>query len=144
MVEGIPRNIITEPDDYHKIKEKYLQREEEQLKKVLAKRGAKTTDDLEKVATQALGIRATRAASEHKPLKDHTILTEPKNPEIAELRSKIDSEINELSQRILKDLPKNLIPSLEKKVIGLTQLKGRISQNPPNFRGNSEEVSEQA
>ena len=122
--------IIEYPENYEEMKKKLLEREEEQLKKVLARRKAETGKELEDLASKAIATRSIRAASEHKPLKDRTILREAKSEDIQDLRKKLHEEITAIGRRILKELP-NQVSSLEKKIIGLNELKGRISQTPP-------------
>jgi len=126
-------DIIEYPENYEEMKKKYLEREEEKLKTVLARRKAESAQDLEGIATKAITTRALRAASEHRPLKDRTILREAKSEDIQDLKKKLNEEINTIGHRILKELPKE-VPSLEEKVIGLTQLRGRISQTSPHQR----------
>ncbi|HEY4832873.1 MAG TPA: hypothetical protein VIH61_09980 [Waddliaceae bacterium] len=123
-------DIIEYPENYEEMKKKYLEREEEKFIQVLARRKAESEHDLEDIASKAIASRALRAASEHKPLKDRTILREAKSEDIQDLKKKLNEEIQAIGQRILQELPKE-VPSLEKKIIGLSQLKGRISQTPP-------------
>ena len=118
------------------MKKKFLEREEENLKRALERRKAETEQELEDIANKAITTRAHRAASEHKPLKDRTILREAKSEDIQELKKKLSEEINAIGLRILKELPQE-VPSLEEKVIGLKQLKGRVSQNLPAASGHS-------
>ena len=117
--------VIEYPENYKEMKEKYLEREEEKLKLILARRKAETELELEGIATKAITTRANRATSEHKPLKDRTILREAKSEDIQELKKKLNEEINAISRRILKELPHDA-PSLEGKILG--GLKGRVSQ----------------
>jgi hypothetical protein len=126
-------HIIEYPENYEDMKKKYLEREEEKLNVVMARRKAESPQALEGIATKAISTRMLRAASEHKALKDRTILREAKSEDIQDLKKKLNEEITAIGQRILKELPKE-VPSLENKVIGLRelrQLKGRISQTPP-------------
>lgn len=118
--------IIEFPENYEELKQKYLEREEERYQAVLAKRKAETKKELEDLAHKAIVTRALRAGGEHKPLKDRTILREAKSEDIQDLKKKLNEEINAIGQRILKELPKE-VPSLEGKVLGLSQLRGRIS-----------------
>jgi hypothetical protein len=122
--------IIEFPENYEEMVKKLHERDEENLKRVLEKRKAETEKDLEDIASKAIVTRALRAASEHKPLKDRTVLREAKSEDIHELKKKLNEEINAIGQRILKELPKDIVPSLEEKVIGLKELKGRVTQNP--------------
>jgi hypothetical protein len=119
-------DIIKNPENWEEMKKKYHEREEEKLKAVLERRKAESKEDLEKISSKAIVKRALRAAADHKPLKDRTILREAKSEEIHDLREKLNEEINSIGMRILKELPKE-VPTLEEKVIGLRQLKGRIS-----------------
>lgn len=121
--------VIEYPENYEEMKKKLLEREEESIKRVLASHKAKSEQELETIASKAITTRALRAASEHKPLKDRTILREAKSEEIQDLKKKLNEEINAIGQRILKELPKE-VPSLEKKIVGLSALKGRVSQTP--------------
>lgn len=133
-------DVIEYPENYEEMKKKYLEREEEKLKTVLARRKAESETELEGIATKAISTRASRAASEHKPLKDRTILREAKSEDIQDLKKKLNEEINAIGQRILKELPKEEIASLEGKVLGLKQLRGRVSQTPhPSTNHTGEE-----
>jgi hypothetical protein len=113
--------VIINPENYEDIKKKYLEREEEQLQKVLARRKTDNTQELESIAAQAITTRANRAASEHKPLKDRTILRDAKNEDILDLKKKLNDEINAIGKRILASEEEG--NSVEKK-----GLKGRVSQ----------------
>jgi hypothetical protein len=133
--------VLEYPENYEEMKKKFLEREEENLKRAMASHKANTEQELEDIASKAISTRALRAASEHKPLKDRTILREAKSEEIQDLKKKLNEEINAIGQRILKELPHE-VPSLEKKVVGLSALKGRISQHPEHHK--SEERSKPA
>ncbi len=114
--------IIVNPENWEEMKKKYLEREEEQIQKVLARRKAESQHELANIATKAIVTRATRAAPEHKPLKDHTILVEPKSEEIQELKQQLHEEITAITKRILQ-------PHGEPAEHG--PLKGRVTQAPP-------------
>jgi len=122
--------VLEFPENYEEMKKKYLEREEENLKRALERRDAETQHELADLAARAIETRAHRASPEHKPLKDRTILREAKSEDILDLKNKLNEEINAIGQRILKELPSE-VPSLEEKIIGLKQLKGRISQTSP-------------
>jgi hypothetical protein len=124
--ESESTQVIEQPENWEEMKKKYLEREEEKLQAVLARRKAESEKELEEFASKALVKRALRTVADHKPLKDRTILREAKSEEIRDLREKLNEEITAIGMRILKELPKE-VPSLEEKVIGLRQLKGRIS-----------------
>lgn len=117
--------VIEYPENYEEMKKKYLEREEQKLKMILARRKAESEHELEDIATKAISTRALRAASEHKALKDRTILREAKSEDIQDLKKKLSEEINAIGQRILKELPKEA-KTLENKIVGL---KGRVSQS---------------
>jgi hypothetical protein len=118
------------PDNWDEMVKKLQEREDEQLKKVLARRKAETEAELEELSNKAIVKRALRAASDHRPLKDRTILQKPKTPEIENLREALHKEIEAtteaIGQRVLKEFP-----SLENKVPGLSKLKGRITPKGP-------------
>ncbi len=126
-----PQNteILEYPENYEDLKKKYLEREQEKVKTFELKHKV----DIEKgqeVSSKSIKQRELRASSEHKPLKDRTIIREAKSEDIQDLKHQLNEEIDAIGRRIFKELP-NQVPSLEKKVLGLRQLKGRISHNPP-------------
>lgn len=132
MASEVPRSgntgIIRDPENWEEMKKKYLEREQEQLDKVLTRRKAESKTELEEIASKAIATRALRAGGDHKPLKDRTVLKEAKSEDILDLKKQLNEEITQIGRRILKELP-NEVPSLEKKVVGLRELKGRISQS---------------
>lgn len=128
--------VIEYPENYEDMKKKYLEREEEKLKLVLAKRNAENQDQLKEFASKSIEARALKGVTEHKPLKDRKILREAKSEDIQDLKKQLNEEIRAIGQRILQELPKEAV-SLENKVIGLKQLKGRITQNPPAEESHS-------
>lgn len=109
--------IIEYPENYKEMVEKLQEREEEQLKKVLAKRKAESTDELKEIAGKAIAKRMVRTSKEHKPLKDRTIITEAKSNEVGELKKQLNEELTSLAQEVFKKLPGEL-PSLSKKLQG--------------------------
>lgn len=119
--------IIEYPENYEQIRKKFLEREEEKLQAVLERRKAESELELQEHSQKSIEKRANRGSSEHKPIKNKTILTEAKSEEIQALRDKLNEEINAIGKRILKELPQE-VASLEGKILGLAQLKGRISQ----------------
>lgn len=119
--QKIRSDVIVDPENYDEMKKKYLEREEEQLNKLLARRKIESEQDLKKIASEAITTRANRAASEHKPLKDKTIIREAKSEDVQNLKKKLNEEINAIGTRILT--LKEEIPAVESK-----GLKGRVSQ----------------
>ncbi|MFZ0564724.1 MAG: hypothetical protein WAM28_00800 [Chlamydiales bacterium] len=121
------KQILEEPEGFEDIKKKYEEREAEQLKKALAKRKVGTLEELKDFEARAIINRAHRA--DHKVLKDQekTIFREAKSPEIAGLKKKLEKEIYELAQEILRkasDLPPEVAEKIRK------QLPGRIKPPP--------------
>lgn len=94
-------DIIEYPENWEDMKEKYLEREKEQLQKIMERRKADTEQELIDIASQAILKRATRGSSEYKTLKDRTIITDPKSEDIQELKRTLLSEISAIGQRIL-------------------------------------------
>jgi hypothetical protein len=127
--ESAAKEIIREPENYADIKKKFIEREEERRKQVRAHYNVSTDEECMHIVHETLYIHADRQKTEHKPLSDYTIIEEPKHPEIKKLEHELSEEINAIGQRILHELSHE-IPSLEEKVIGLRQLRGRISKNP--------------
>lgn len=120
MSESVRRKDIIEfPENYKEMIEKLKEREDEQLQRIYAKRKAETEDELKEIAKKGIVTRMHRTSGEHKTVKDLTILREPKSPEVAELRTKLDKETTDLAKRVLTELPGQL-STLTKK------LKGRV------------------
>ena len=94
-------NIIEYPENWEDMKEKYLEREKEQLQKIMERRKADTEQELIEIASKAIVKRATRGSSEYKTLKDRTIITDPKSEDIQELKRALLTEISAIGQRIL-------------------------------------------
>ncbi|MCH9627965.1 MAG: hypothetical protein S4CHLAM2_16140 [Chlamydiales bacterium] len=103
-VDDHHEKIIKNPENYDEMVTKLKEREDEQLKKVLAKRKAETEDELIDIAGKAIVKRQLRTG-EHKSLKDRTVITEPKSPEVAEMRKRLNKEITDLAQRTLRFTP---------------------------------------
>lgn len=111
--------IIEYPENYEEMVKKLQEREDEQLQRVLAKRNAKSEEELREIAGSAIAKRQLRTSKEHKPLKDRKILTEAKSEDVAKLRERLEKETSELAKEVLKQLPGQL-PTLKGK------LKGRV------------------
>lgn len=124
------KDIKEYPENWDDIKEKYLDREEEALKKVLEKRKAETQKELEELAKKAIVTRELRTRPDHKPLKDPAIFKDAKNQDIKKLKQKIKEDFDKTDLNIIKLTSR--FPSLAKKVAGLGDLKGRIKQTPPS------------
>ncbi len=125
-----PDQVKEYPENYEEMVKKYWERQDELEKRAKERHKAESENELKDLASKAIETRALRAGSDHKPLKDRTVIREAKNPDIQDLKNKLNEEINAIGQRILQEF-KEEIPTLEKKVVGLEKLKGRISQNPP-------------
>lgn len=93
--------IIEYPENWEDMKEKYLEREKEQLQKVMERRKATTEQELIEIASKAIVKRATRGSQEVKALKDRTIIRDPKSEDIQELKKALLSEISAIGKRIL-------------------------------------------
>ncbi len=113
------QNIKEYPENYDEMVTKLKEREDEQLKKVLAKRKAETEEELKEIAGKAIVTRQLRTG-EHKSLKDLTVITEPKSPEVAAMRNRLDKETTDLAQQVLKLKPEH--PGLASKLKGRVKL----------------------
>ncbi len=121
-IQGKPQ-IIVDPENWEEVKKKYIEREEEQISKMLEKKKVETVEELEHIATLSIINRAKRASPEHRPLKDHTIQVEAKSSDIQELKQKIHEEITAVAKSHFH------VPTTEKR----EELKGRITvRNPEN------------
>jgi|GEM_PF-6117155 DNA-binding transcriptional regulator YbjK len=106
--------IIEYPENWEDMKEKYLEREKEQLQKVMEKRKAESEQELIEIASKAIAKRALRGVPEEVVLKDRTVFTDPKGKEILELKKTLLAEISAIGQRILgRPTPPSPPPSQE-------------------------------
>lgn len=117
------KEVLVNPENWDDMVKKYQEREDEQVKRQLEKKGVASPEDLEHVAKDALNKRALR--SEHQTLKDRAVLVKPKSPEIESLRKQIDSEITTFTREVLKQKPS---------LSGHPALKGRVSAGSPEER----------
>lgn len=113
------KEVIEFPENYKEMIEKLKEREDEQLQRIYSKRKAETEAELKEIAKMGIVTRMNRTSGEHKTVKDLTILREPKSPEVAELRNKLDKETTDLAKRVLTELPGQLSTLSNK-------LKGRV------------------
>lgn len=121
--------ILKDPENYEDIKNKYIERQDDQLKKAMQRRKVENASQLGQAGSNAIKKRKDR--TEHKALKDREILREAKNPEIKTLKDQLNAEIQSVGQKILTSLSPKEVDSLEEKVVGLKELKGRIKQKKP-------------
>lgn len=119
-------DIIKNPENYDEMITKLKEREDEQIKRMLEKWDAASLEDLKAIANKAITSRALRTSTEHKPLKDRTVLVDPKSEDVNKLKQTIEKETTELAKRVLNEL--RGYPSLASK------LKGRIKppESPPS------------
>lgn len=127
--------VIVNPENYEEMKKKYLEREEEQKQKLLQRHKIQTDEELKEVVSNTLATRSLR--SEHQPLKDRKIISDAESENIKDLKKKLNEEIKQIGQKILGTLSIEEVESLEQKVVGLKDLKGRISKTQPPQNSSS-------
>jgi hypothetical protein len=118
MAESVKgkKEVIERPENWDDMVKKHEQRETEQEKRLIEKRGVSNPEELIGVAKDTLAKKSLRA--EHQTLKDRRILTDAKSPEVGEMRKKLNDEIVQFAKTALK-----VVPSLS----GHPGLKGRIT-----------------
>jgi hypothetical protein len=101
-MDGDPNTEIIEyPENWEDMKGKYLEREKALLQKVLERRKVTNEQELYAIAARTILKRATRGSTDYKPLKDRTVITDPKSEDIQELKKTLLAEISAIGQRIL-------------------------------------------
>ena len=118
------------PENWDDMVAKYHERDNESKSRAWEKRNVKSEEEHEKVSAQSIKLRGSRGASEHKDLKDKekTVKKEPENEQTLATKQKVKEESNAVFQRVWAELSAENKASLENKVIGVKELKGRVTQ----------------
>lgn len=128
--------VIEYPENYEEMITKLREREQEQMKRALQKKNAETSDELQDIAGKSITKRQLRTSSEHKSLRDSTVIVDPKSEDVNKLREALSRETDELARHILTNIPPSQLSSLQKK------LKGRITLGREAFLSNHDASDE--
>ncbi len=114
--------IHREPENWAEMKEKYLQREEQAVKRAMERHEVVSPQDLADAAKKALEARDIRAP-DRLPLKDRTVRVDSADPAVADMKKGLYQDIADTSHRILAQAPDAAKSALSDRKITLGQPK---------------------